>query len=732
MLLTSSSGSGHFHSRDWIFPVHYQSLRLFWSYATAPSAPGTAGAVAVAVAVAGGHAPPLYHTLRRCLYVCEILPSTALSAAELQALLSPGPGSGPEASGAEAKADATPFPVFRVVCADDPSHPVMARSASGCWRELNRRLYAALSTRAGAGAATTEPPHVQWADSFVRRERVQTQYVTRAAQRLALAASASASASASAPSSGASATAAAATNSGASAPSTTSAANAEAKAEVAASTTAAASAPSSAPSASPAPSSAEPSVGASAEPISPDLPLLCGMTGPLFFGFAQPTVHALIERMAAAAVSSAPRHLKPHVLLAPSLSLPPTSALQQSAAAPTAAEGSAQPNTSHVFAYRFRYVDPNESAPSVSAFASASASGNAQMTPDPPTAAAGTAATTPTPTTPTSSSASATALPDSLSQPFDAAPSLASASASGSGEAGPELDAVYGLTIVPLSERVWPLHTPLEPIPYSTSSSSTAAAAAGAGAGAGAASALIPAAAAAASLSLSTLGVAATGKGVVTDTPSNAHGCARARPWGGTRRYGVNLTPFRTVGSAQPYPLPPPLAPAPAPSAAASTSASGAGAGAGAGAGVAAYVKRRNICDPSTLPAAVSAAVSAAAPASSSGSGSGGGLSYIIGEEDSPNPAHSGHLLRAAYHRLHTRSARAAPRVGHSNIHQWGLFAVERIPAHAMVIEYSGELIRQKVADIREKRYEAAGIGSCYMVRRVRRLPCTCAVLHSI
>jgi ribosomal protein L14E/L6E/L27E len=52
-----------------------------------------------------------------------------------------------------------------------------------------------------------------------------------------------------------------------------------------------------------------------------------------------------------------------------------------------------------------------------------------------------------------------------------------------------------------------------------------------------------------------------------------------------------------------------------------------------------------------------------------------------------------------------------------SGIHDWGLFALEPIQADDMVIEYIGEIIRQKVADEREKRYEAIGIGSSYMFR---------------
>lgn len=62
-------------------------------------------------------------------------------------------------------------------------------------------------------------------------------------------------------------------------------------------------------------------------------------------------------------------------------------------------------------------------------------------------------------------------------------------------------------------------------------------------------------------------------------------------------------------------------------------------------------------------------------------------------------------------------TANASTRVGHSRIHAWGLFASRDIEPHTMVIEYIGEVIRQKVADVREKRYEASGEGSCYMFR---------------
>ncbi|KAI9094630.1 hypothetical protein DFS34DRAFT_582658 [Phlyctochytrium arcticum] len=52
-----------------------------------------------------------------------------------------------------------------------------------------------------------------------------------------------------------------------------------------------------------------------------------------------------------------------------------------------------------------------------------------------------------------------------------------------------------------------------------------------------------------------------------------------------------------------------------------------------------------------------------------------------------------------------------------SKIHDWGLFAMERIEMNEFVIEYIGEIVRQKVADHREKNYEREGIGSSYLFR---------------
>ncbi|CAM6121078.1 unnamed protein product [Calypogeia fissa] len=52
-----------------------------------------------------------------------------------------------------------------------------------------------------------------------------------------------------------------------------------------------------------------------------------------------------------------------------------------------------------------------------------------------------------------------------------------------------------------------------------------------------------------------------------------------------------------------------------------------------------------------------------------------------------------------------------------SNIHEWGLIALDQIEADDFIIEYVGELIRTKISDIREQRYESMGIGSSYLFR---------------
>lgn len=52
-----------------------------------------------------------------------------------------------------------------------------------------------------------------------------------------------------------------------------------------------------------------------------------------------------------------------------------------------------------------------------------------------------------------------------------------------------------------------------------------------------------------------------------------------------------------------------------------------------------------------------------------------------------------------------------------SAIHNWGLYAIEPITRNEMIIEYVGEVLRQKVSELREKKYLRSGIGSSYLFR---------------
>lgn len=56
-------------------------------------------------------------------------------------------------------------------------------------------------------------------------------------------------------------------------------------------------------------------------------------------------------------------------------------------------------------------------------------------------------------------------------------------------------------------------------------------------------------------------------------------------------------------------------------------------------------------------------------------------------------------------------------RFNRSAIHNWGLYAEENIAATDMIIEYVGEKVRQRVADMREINYQKQGIGSSYLFR---------------
>ena len=71
--------------------------------------------------------------------------------------------------------------------------------------------------------------------------------------------------------------------------------------------------------------------------------------------------------------------------------------------------------------------------------------------------------------------------------------------------------------------------------------------------------------------------------------------------------------------------------------------------------------------------------------------------------------------LSFKFNQLQTRKKHL--RFARSPIHDWGLYAMERISRGEMVIEYVGEIIRAQVADKREKAYERQGIGSSYLFR---------------
>ncbi|CAL1709865.1 unnamed protein product [Somion occarium] len=67
------------------------------------------------------------------------------------------------------------------------------------------------------------------------------------------------------------------------------------------------------------------------------------------------------------------------------------------------------------------------------------------------------------------------------------------------------------------------------------------------------------------------------------------------------------------------------------------------------------------------------------------------------------------------FNQLQTRKKHL--RFARSPIHDWGLYAMEKVSRGEMVIEYVGEIIRAQVADKREKAYERQGIGSSYLFR---------------
>ncbi|KAA1100219.1 histone methyltransferase set1, variant 2 [Puccinia graminis f. sp. tritici] len=82
-----------------------------------------------------------------------------------------------------------------------------------------------------------------------------------------------------------------------------------------------------------------------------------------------------------------------------------------------------------------------------------------------------------------------------------------------------------------------------------------------------------------------------------------------------------------------------------------------------------------------------------------------------------PNPAPSLDSVADVLKFNQLRTRKKQLKFSRSPIHDWGLYAMETIPAGEMVIEYVGEVIRQAVADRREKLYERMGIGSSYLFR---------------
>ena len=55
--------------------------------------------------------------------------------------------------------------------------------------------------------------------------------------------------------------------------------------------------------------------------------------------------------------------------------------------------------------------------------------------------------------------------------------------------------------------------------------------------------------------------------------------------------------------------------------------------------------------------------------------------------------------------------------VKRSHIHGWGLYLKVNLERDEPIVEYMGEVVRQCVADKRERHYEASGVGSCYLFR---------------
>ena len=80
-------------------------------------------------------------------------------------------------------------------------------------------------------------------------------------------------------------------------------------------------------------------------------------------------------------------------------------------------------------------------------------------------------------------------------------------------------------------------------------------------------------------------------------------------------------------------------------------------------------------------------------------------------------PAGSLEVTRDKYRRMKAVPLAARLAVRRSHIHGWGLYCKTDVPKDAFIIEYVGQVVRQAVGDKREKYYDDAGVGSCYLFR---------------
>jgi SET domain len=74
-------------------------------------------------------------------------------------------------------------------------------------------------------------------------------------------------------------------------------------------------------------------------------------------------------------------------------------------------------------------------------------------------------------------------------------------------------------------------------------------------------------------------------------------------------------------------------------------------------------------------------------------------------------------LTQVKYHQMKSIPIDQRLVARRSHIHGWGLFTKSDIDKDNPVVEYMGEIVRQPIADKREKEYELSGEGSCYMFR---------------